>query len=83
MNIRRVVSVLVALALMVSSSVLVLAQDPPSAPGQPAEATPARVSYINGEVSFWRPGAEEWAEARVNTPLAPGDVLYSGPGGNV
>jgi hypothetical protein len=80
---RRVVSALVVLALMVSSAALVLAQDPPSAPGQPTEATPARVSYINGEVSFWRPGAEEWAEARVNTPLAPGDLLYTGSGGNV
>ncbi|PYN40397.1 MAG: hypothetical protein DMD95_21895, partial [Candidatus Rokuibacteriota bacterium] len=34
-------------------------------------------------MSFWRPGAEDWAPARVNTPLAPGDVLYSGSGGNV
>jgi hypothetical protein len=83
MRTRRVVSALVVLTLMVSGAALVLAQDPPSAPGQPTEATPARVSYINGEVSFWRPGAEDWAEARVNTPLAPGDLLYTGPGGNV
>ena len=83
MRTRRVVSAVVVLALMVSGSSLVLAQDPPSAPGQPTEATPARVSYIHGQVSFWRPGAEEWAEARINTPLAPGDLLYTGPGGNV
>ncbi len=50
---------------------------------QPAEGTPARVSYINGEVSFWRPGAQDWAPATLNTPLAPGDILYTGPSGNV
>ncbi|HUG37390.1 MAG TPA: DUF6600 domain-containing protein [Candidatus Limnocylindrales bacterium] len=48
-----------------------------------AAATPARISYINGDVSFWRPGAAEWTPARVNTPLAPGDSLYTGPNGNV
>ncbi len=83
MKTRRIVSALVMLAVIVSGPVLVLAQDPPAAPGQPTEATPARVSYIHGEVSFWRPGAQEWAEARVNTPLAPGDLLYTGQGGNV
>ena len=65
---------------------------PPAAPPAPADAsdaaqsgdvTPARVSYIHGEVSFWRPGAEDWAPARLNTPLAPGDVLYTKQGGNV
>src|SRR5437867_2390023 len=64
----------------------------PSAPPAPAEgpeptestdATPPRVSYINGQVSFWRPGADDWAPAKLNTPLAPGDVLYAGPDGNV
>ena len=55
---------------------------PPAAPDAP-QATPPRVSYINGEVSFWRPGAADWTPATVNTPLAPGDVLYTGPDGNV
>ena len=59
---------------------------PPGAvetPGQVPDVTPARVSYLYGEVSFRRPGAEEWTPARLNTPLAPGDVLYTGQGGNV
>ena len=71
------------------------AQSPPPAPAAPpapegaqapeqvAEVTPPRVSYLYGEVSFWRPGAEDWTPAKLNTPLAPGDVLYTGPGGNV
>ena len=45
--------------------------------------TPPRLSYINGEVSFWRPGGEDWAPAQVNTPLAPGDQLYTGNRGNL
>jgi len=47
----------------------------------PVDVTPIRISYLNGEVSFWRPGATEWAPAAANTPLAPGDVLYTGNGG--
>ena len=53
------------------------------APAESSETTPPRVSYINGQVSFWRPGADDWAPAKLNTPLAPGDVLYAGPDGNV
>jgi hypothetical protein len=63
---------------------------PPPGPATPVadepqglEATPPRVGFISGEVSFLRPGAAEWAPARVNTPLAPGDLLYTGPAGNV
>jgi uncharacterized protein DUF6600 len=47
------------------------------------EATPPRISYLHGEVSFWRPGAQDWVPATLNMPLAPGDVLYAGPAGNV
>ncbi|MDD5329684.1 MAG: hypothetical protein PHX38_06740 [Sulfuricella sp.] len=43
-----------------------------------SDATPPRLSLIEGTASFWRPGAEDWAPARLNTPLAPGDALYAG-----
>jgi hypothetical protein len=61
---------------------------PPMPEGAPVAApttgvTPARVSYLNGEVSFWRPGGQEWTPAKVNLPLAPGDLLYTGQAGNV
>lgn len=61
---------------------------PPAPGGGPVaaegtEATPPRVSYINGEVSFWRPGAQDWTPATLNMPLAPGDLLYAGAAGNV
>src|SRR2546422_5870315 len=45
--------------------------------------TPPRLSFTDGEVSFWRPGAEDWAPAQVNTPIAEGDSLYTGDGGNL
>ena len=45
--------------------------------------TPPRLSLIDGEVSFWRPGAEDWAPAQLNTPLAEGDSLYTGDNANL
>ncbi|HJV58182.1 MAG TPA: DUF6600 domain-containing protein [Methylomirabilota bacterium] len=55
------------------------------APDQPegAAPTPPRLSYADGDVSFWRPGGDDWAPAQVNTPLAPGDQLYTGNRGNL
>ncbi len=44
--------------------------------------TPPRLSFIDGEVSYWRPGAEDWVPAQVNTALAAGDSVYAGNGGN-
>jgi len=45
--------------------------------------TPPRLSFMDGEVSYWRPGAEDWAPAQINTALAAGDSLYAGETGNV
>src|SRR2546428_629580 len=95
MSSRQIVAGSLALSVLMSSPALTWRANGQAAPpvpagaqapaesGESAEVTPPRVSYIYGEVSFWRPGAEDWAPARVNTPLAPGDVLYSGSGGNV
>jgi hypothetical protein len=82
--IGKLICVTLLTAGMLSTGALSLwAQPPRSDRAQTAAATPARISYINGDVSFWRPGAAEWTLARVNTPLAPGDSLYTGPNGNV
>lgn len=58
---------------------------PPTAHAQeePTAITPPRVSMVDGEVSFWRPGADDWAPARVNTALAAGDMLYSAERANL
>ncbi len=97
MSARRIVPGLLALSLTVSGPGLAWAASAPPPPpaaspapppgGQteagPTETTPPRISYINGQVSFWRPGGQDWAQARLNTPLAAGDVLYTGRSGNV
>src|SRR5262245_3427871 len=93
---RRVMAALLAIIMLWAPTGLVstvggqtpAGPTPPAPPGAaegqaPAEATPARVSYIEGDVSFLRPGGDDWAPARINTPLAPGDSLYTGPRGNV
>lgn len=69
------------LVLALALSALALAAQPPPPPG--FEITPPRLSFIDGSVSFWRPGAEDWAPARINTPLAPGDALYAGARANL
>ncbi len=45
--------------------------------------TPPRLSFVDGQVSFWRPGAEAWVQAWLNMALAPGDELYTGSPGNL
>lgn len=78
---------LVVLTLLLANASAVRAAAPPAPPGaSPTETmapTPARLSYIDGEVSFWRPGAQDWAPAQINTPLAPGDELYAADNGTV
>src|SRR3989454_8475037 len=84
---RALASLLVFLLLIGSTSAVSRAQAPPP-PGAPAPATagapdaigatPPRLAYAQGPISFWRPGAPDWAPAQVNTPLAPGDELYTG-----
>jgi hypothetical protein len=54
---------------------------PPAGPG--GEQTPVRLSFTDGQVSFWRPGATDWAKAQINTPLAPGDELATGSPGTL
>jgi len=68
------------LAALLAPAALAL-DAPPVPPG--AEITPPRLSFVDGSVSFRRPGAEDWAPARVNTPLADGDALYTGKGANL
>src|SRR5713101_7388966 len=94
---RTTISALVALLAVVAGVPTLHAQAPPPpqaeapppagetapAPGGAGERTPPRLSFIYGEVSFWRPGAEDWTLAQINTPLFPGDALYAGTGASL
>src|SRR5262249_23027699 len=92
----RFTAILLALSLLLTAAPAARAAapappPPPGAAAAPAAApaadsigrTPPRLSYMNGEVSFWRSGAADWGAAQVNTPLAPGDELYTGGAGNL
>jgi uncharacterized protein DUF6600 len=80
------VSIAVLLLVISVSTGFALAQvgDVPAAeePGAIGQ-TPPRLSLVDGQVSFWRAGAEEWMAAQVNTALTPGDELYTGSPGNL
>src|SRR5206468_10563839 len=70
MSSRQIVAGFLALSVLMSSPAFTWRADGQAAPpvpagaqapaesGESAEVTPPRVSYIYGEVSFWRPGAE-------------------------
>lgn len=76
MRMRRIIGLMLALGVLTGGA--------PGAQAQTAiDQTPPRLSFTDGQVSFWRPGAQDWAEAQVNTPLAPGDELYTGSPGNL
>ncbi len=77
---RKRMTVILALFLGLTGGTLAGADEPPA---QDVERTPARLSFTSGEVSFWRPGADDWVPAQINTPLAPGDTLYTGDRANL
>ena len=81
-NAKWLIVTLPALALLLATASSARAAAPPSQPGAIGR-TPPRLSYTNGEVSFWRPGAQDWTTGQVNTPLAPGDELYTATQGDL
>ena len=70
----RALATTLLVMLMGVSSLLVRGEQE----GQPRTNTPPRLSYIEGQASFWRLGAPDWAVARINTPLAGGDAHRHG-----
>ena len=83
MRIRRLTVFILALGLLTSFSSVAQGADVQETQQDAIGQTPPRLSLTKGEVSFWRTGAEDWSQAQVNTPLAPGDQLYTGPQGNL
>ncbi|MDD5247484.1 MAG: hypothetical protein PHY45_00765 [Rhodocyclaceae bacterium] len=65
------------LASGIAALVLLTAGAPDAAAQAAAGPTPPRLSFIDGAVAFYRPGSEGWTAARLNTPLAAGDALYT------
>jgi hypothetical protein len=78
----------VGTSIRIRSAIAVLLAGYTIAGGAPAPAraedaaeakTPPRLSLVEGDVSFWRPGSSDWEPARINIALAPGDLLSTGP----
>jgi hypothetical protein len=80
MRTRAVIVLMLALGLLTS---VALAADTSNPEPSTIDQTPPRLSFVDGQVSFWRPGAQDWAQAQVNTPLAPGDELSTASPGNL
>ncbi|HVG19423.1 MAG TPA: DUF6600 domain-containing protein [Blastocatellia bacterium] len=53
---------------------------PDDAEDEPSVPRVARLSFVQGDVSFLRAGVTEWAAAVENLPLLAGDQVYAGPG---
>jgi hypothetical protein len=81
----RTITVALVLVLVLGTTVAARAAQAPTVPDESITdgRTPPRLSYADGQVSFWRPGAPDWVAAQINTPLAPGDELYTGSPGNL
>jgi len=86
MYVKGILALILACGLLTGPVRAALAADAPGPDQQQEDTigrTPPRLSFADGQVSFWRPGAQDWAQAQVNTPLAPGDQLATGSPGNL
>lgn len=70
LSLSRLISLFMVLTAIAVSAPVSAQED------DPAAISPLRLSYLEGDVGFWRYGAEDWTDARLNTPLAAGDALY-------
>jgi hypothetical protein len=83
MQSRAIIGLLLALGVLTAMAPAGYAADAPTQEQFASDQTPPRLSFVDGQVSFWRPGAQDWAQAQLNTPLAPGDQLFTGSPGNL
>src|SRR5262245_56155997 len=80
---RRTMALLLLLSLLPGLVSTSRAADPADPDQTAYDLTPPRLSLTDGQVSFWRPGADDWTTAMVNTPLAPGDEVSTSSPGNL
>jgi hypothetical protein len=77
---RALIGLVLVLSVVTGSIPPAIAQTPDPSFDEP---TPPRLGVVEGQASFWRPGAPDWVRAQVNTPLAPGDELATGAPGSL
>ena len=80
---RGIIGVIVVLGVLAGVAPAIRAAETPDPEQAAIGRTPPRLSFVDGQVSFFRPGARDWAQAQVNTPLVSGDELSTGSPGNL
>jgi hypothetical protein len=83
MRTRIILTLVLAFVSLCAAGLSAQENDPAAAEAEAIGRTPPRLSYLDGQVAFFRTGADDWARAQINTPLSPGDQLYTGSPGNV
>jgi hypothetical protein len=78
-----IIGLIIGLAMLVGVAPVARGSGIPDQQQAAIGQTPPRLSFVDGQVGFWRPGAQGWTQAQVNTPLGPGDQLYTGSPGNL
>lgn len=78
-----IIGLIIVLCMPAGGWAAAQAANPPEQQQSAVGQTPPRLSFVDGQASFWRPGAQDWTQAQVNTPLEPGDQLYTGSPGNL
>jgi len=80
---RRLIRLVLVLGMLTGGAAVAQAADGPEPQQTDIEQTPPRLSLVDGKVSYWRQGADDWSTAQINTPLAPGDEVYTGSPANL
>ncbi len=83
MRIKGIIEFTLMLGLLTGAASVLQTADAAIPAGAAIGQTPPRLSFTDGQASFWRPGAQDWTSAEINTPLAPGDELYTASPGNL
>ena len=74
---RPTYTTIVTLFLLFSLTTSFAAEDEPE-DDYDVKARVVRISFLTGEVTLKRNDAEEWDEARLNSPMVEGDILKTG-----
>jgi len=80
---KRLIRLILVLGVLTGGAAVGQAADLPGPQQADIGQTPPRLSFVDGKVSFWRQGADDWTVAQINTPLAPGDEVYTASPANL
>src|SRR5579862_587407 len=80
---RRLIRMRINTLILTASALaacLAFAQDQPQAEGPDVPGRAARLSFVQGAVSFQPASVEDWIPATLNRPITTGDRLWTEPG---